>query len=132
MPAIHVAIVNHRVAGALLAGAKSIESRFSRCRRAPIDCVTPGDIIHFKLSGGGFIGTCRAAHVQQYTTLTPGQLAALRRQHNHAICASAGYWRAHLACRFGLLIWLRPLCPPPPGLRIGRQFGNAWIVLGRP
>lgn len=131
MPAIHVAIVNHRVAGALLAGAKSIESRFSRCRRAPIDCVRPGDIIHFKLSGGGFIGTCRAAHVQQYTTLTPGQLAALRRQHNHAIRAPASYWHTRLQCRFGLLIWLRRLRPPPPDLCITRQFGNAWVVLAR-
>jgi hypothetical protein len=131
VPTIHVAIVNHRVAGVLLAGAKSIESRFSRCRRAPIDCVKPGDIIHFKLSGGCFIGTCRAARVRQYTALTPGQLAALRRQHNHAICAPVAYWRARLACRFGLLIWLRPLRPPPPDLRFTRQFGNAWVVLAR-
>ena len=130
MPAVHVAIVGRAAAGQLLSGAKRIETRFSRRRRPPFGRVLPGDIIHFKLAGGGFIGTSHVMRLREFEDLTPTTLRRLCRQYNHAVRAPQHYWRSRRRCRFGLLIWIRRLAPPPAGVRVPRQYGNAWLVLG--
>ena len=51
-------------------------------------------------------------------------------RYGERVCASDAYWRARLNCRYGVIIWLAPLRPAPPGVRILRQYGTAWVMLG--
>jgi hypothetical protein len=129
-PRRHVAIIDRPAAAALLAGRKTIESRFTRTRRAPVDRVRPGDRLYFKLSAGGFIGTCRVRRVAQFEDLTPFQIRNLRRRYGRAIAAPAAYWRERIRRRYGVLIWLSGLesLRRPP--RIARQYGSGWVTLG--
>lgn len=129
MPRNHVAIVSHPMAEALTRGAKVVESRLYRHRRVPYGCVNPGDRVHFKVSGGSFIGTCKVVGVRCFSDLTPAAVAQLRRRYNDAVCAPASYWSAKRRSRYAVLIWLGPLSAPGRELYIPRQFGSAWTVL---
>lgn len=127
---LHLAIVDRVTAQRLLSGQKRIESRFSKSRRAPFGRVVRGDILLFKLSGGQTLGMSEAMLVKEYDRLDRDALDRIRRRHGKWICAPEAYWRARRFCRYGTLIWLGPLRPPPESFRPPRQYGNGWVVLG--
>jgi len=125
----HVAIVGRQVAVHLRSGRKRIETRFTRCRRAPFGCIEPGDTVHFKLSGGAFIGSVRVERVEQLSGLTRADLASLRRRYAGEVCAPAGYWEGRRSARFAVLMWIGRLERGRPARPVPRQYGNAWVVL---
>jgi hypothetical protein len=127
---LHLAIVDRVTAQRLLSGQKRIETRFSKSRRAPFGRVVRGDILLFKLSGGHTLGMSEATLVREYDRLDRATLGGVRRRHGKWICAPEAYWRARRHCRYGTLIWLSPLRPPPESFQPQRQYGNGWVVLG--
>jgi hypothetical protein len=125
----HVATVRPAVARALLRGVKRIETRFYRRRRPPCGRIARGDRVHFKLSGGGLIGTAQVVSVKEVIATTPAVMDRFRREYGAAVHAPAAYWTARRRARFGVLIWLGPLVAPPRALTVPRQYGSAWLVL---
>lgn len=130
VPRTHLAIVSAAAGQALLGGTKRVESRFGRRRRPPCGCVAKGDLIHFKISGGTLLGSSQVLATKEFTGMAPRDMDRVRRVYGRLVQAAAEYWTARRYCRHGVLIWLRPLTPPPRRLTIPRQFGNAWLVLG--
>jgi hypothetical protein len=63
--------------GPLLDGIKTIESRFSRARRAPYGVLGPGDIVAVKRPGGPVVGAFHAGQVHSYQ-VTPGLMDKIR------------------------------------------------------
>lgn len=129
MRCVHVAIVSRAAAGQLLSGMKQVESRFYTRKRPPFGRIRSGDTVHFKVSGGSVIGSATVTRVRQFESLTPARVALLRRRYNQAVRAPARYWSARRRCRYGLLIWITPLFPPPPRIQVPRQYGNGWLTL---
>jgi len=129
MPAIHVAIIDARMAASLLDGRKRVESRFARQRRLPYGRVCPGDRIHFKVSGARIIGHARAIRVREFDDLSPAAMESLRWRYNRAILAPPAYWRARRRCRYGVLIWLGAFIRRASRVAIPRQYGNGWVLL---
>ena len=129
MTRIHVAIVRPAVARALLRGVKRIETRFYHQRRPPWGRISPGDMIHFKLSGGDFIGSTQVVFVKEVAFLTPGAIDRLRRTYGRAIHAPVAYWSGRRTARYGVLIGLGLLSTPPRSVAIPRQYGCGWLVL---
>lgn len=127
---VHVAIVERGAARALLRGAKRIETRFYRQRRAPWGRIAAGDTVHFKLSGGRVIGSTPVAAVRQFADLTPATIARLRRRYGPHVNAPLRYWAARRDCRYGVLIWLGSLTAPAREMAVPRQYGGGWLVLG--
>ncbi len=130
MPLIHVAIVSRQVAKALLAGVKRVETRFYRRRRVPLGRISAGDVVHFKLSGGELVCSSQVIAVQELNDLNPRRMCELRRRMCRRVAATESYWRERRGARYGALIWLGQPTAPPRGLRVPRQYGNGWVVLG--
>jgi len=130
MRAVHVAIVDARIAALLLGGRKRIESRFARQRRLPFGRIRAGDWIYFKVAGGDIIGRCSARRVRHFDSLRPAAIDALRRAYNGFILATPAYWRDRRRCRFGTLVWLGSLVRCGSRPQVPRQHGGAWLLLG--
>jgi len=132
LPRTHVAIVDRHLAQALLNGTKRVETRFyRRRRRVPMGEVSVGDVVHFKLSGGGLLCSTQVSNVQYLNDLTPARLWRLWRRLRRWVAAPESYWWRCRAARYGVLIWFGRVTAPPAGLRVPRQYGNGWVVLGR-
>lgn len=125
----HVAIVSRAVAASLISGIKRLESRFTRSRRAPVGCISPGDAIYFKVSGGCIIGLSIAERVVELGGLTPSAVRSLHRAYGGLVAAPRGYWQARRAARYAVLVWLSPLVTPHESVAVPRQYGSGWIVL---
>ncbi len=128
----HLAVVWAEVVPLLVRGVKRIETRFYHTRRPPLGQIAPGDLIHFKQSGAGPVGTAQVADVKEFTALTPAAMDRLRRRFGRQIQAPPAYWALKRRCRYGVLIWLSPLKPPAPALALPRQHGAGWVVLSEP
>ncbi|MFQ5806608.1 MAG: hypothetical protein ACE5I3_09175 [Phycisphaerae bacterium] len=129
MSAVHVAIIDSRIASGLLDGRKRLETRFARQRRLPYGRICTGDQIYFKVAGRDVIGHCPVLWVREFHDLTPAALEWLRSRYNHAILAPPAYWRARRHCRYGVLIWLGRFTRRASPLMIPRQYGNGWVLL---
>jgi ASC-1-like (ASCH) protein len=129
MPAHHLAILRRDVVAALLSGRKRIETRFYRHRCLPLGRIRPGDVVHFKVSGGGVIGSARVTFVREFSALTPAAVDRLRRLYQDQVCAPAQYWTARRRCRYGVLIGIGPVRGPARRFPVPRQYGGGWVVL---
>lgn len=130
--ATHVAILLRPYIRRILDGSKTVESRLTRTRRPPLDCVAAGDRIFFKASSGPFMATAIAAKVETHRDLTPAKINALRRKHNAKVGGDAEYWAGKRDCRYATFITLRDVRsvsvgPAPPPSR-----GAAWFVVPDP
>lgn len=99
-----------------------------RTRRPPLGVVQAGDVVHFKIVGGPLIGSARVMGVREYADLTPDRVRRLAAQLGDVVQAPASYWRVRDNSRYGIMIRLARLSPPPARLRVPRQFGSGWIA----
>lgn len=128
MPA-HVAILRREYLNLILDGTKTIESRFSRNAVPPFGLVSPGDLIHFKVSAGPFLATATASHVTSHSNLTPPKLDKLRQRYNTRICAPNDYWLSKQNTRYATLIHLTNITPTNTGPDYPKNPYRAWFVL---
>lgn len=128
--AIHVAIVDQRYVQPILSGRKSVECRLTRTRRPPFGCVTPGERIYLKRSGGPFFATAVAAAVYMAADLDSAAVDRLRKAHDQQIGADPAFWRERRKwAKRVTLIWLRDVQPTDRGPAYRRRHMVAWYVL---
>jgi len=127
----HVAIVHPWVAEALLAGTKTIESRFSRDRRPPFGRVSTGDAVYFRVAGGGYTVLATVKKVDAYADLTPGLVKEIEAELRQKIGGDDAYWQSARRARCATLIHLHRCKAVRTGPELDRQRGDrrAWFVL---
>lgn len=124
----HLVILKKPYVRAILAGRKSIESRFMKIRRAPYEKVSAGDRLFFKESSGKVCAVGRAGKVVNFKDLTSGRIMQIKRKHNGRICGDDLYWEQKAESRWGVLIWLKDVRAIEP-IRIDKKDWRAWVVL---
>jgi cytidylate kinase len=123
---VHVAIFIEPFLKYLLDGRKTVESRFSRTRRAPFKQVHPGDIILLKRTGGPIVGLCRVAQVWSYV-LNPSSWKEVK-QFASSICADSSFWTDRAKANYATLIRIDNVQRITP-LRLEKQSRLGWLVL---
>lgn len=125
----HVAIVTPAYGRMILDSRKTVECRLTKTPLPPFGCITPGQRIFFKRSGGPFFASAVADRVWMTDSLTPRGVEELRNQHNAHIRGTADYFHQRAACRFATLVWLRDVRPCVLAPRYKPQNMRAWYTL---
>ena len=126
---VHVAIFSEPFLGYVLAGTKTVDSRFSKNRVAPYDHVASGDIILIKQAGGPVTAVCSAERVWFYE-IDKDIFKEIRDQFGKLICASEEFWRSRRERSYGTLILLKDVRPVEPFL-IEKKDRRGWVTLKR-
>lgn len=124
----HLVILKKPYLDAILTGRKTIESRFTRTRRAAFGQVSVGDKLFLKVSSGPVCAAAAVQAVKNFENLTPKQIIEIKQQYNQQICGSDEYWQSKMDCKFGFLIWLEDIRPIKP-VQINKKDWRAWVVL---
>jgi ASC-1-like (ASCH) protein len=124
----HLVILKKPYLDAILAGRKTIESRFLKTRHSPFGRVAAGDRLFLKVSSGPVCATAVVAAAENFENLTPKQIAAIKEKHNCQICGSDEYWQNIADCRFGILAWLKDVKTIKP-VYISKKDWRGWVVL---
>lgn len=102
---IHLAVFAEPFLSDVLAGRKTIESRFSKTRCAPYGEIGNGDIILLKEIAGPIRGLVRARRAWCYD-LAAEPIDSIRERFGDAIGADEAYWEARTNALFGTLMEL--------------------------
>lgn len=124
----HLVILKKPYLDLILAGEKTLESRFTRTKRPPFGQVAAGDTLFLKESSGPVCAVATAAAVKNFAGLTPKQITAIKQQYNRLIKGADDYWQGKADCKFGLLVWLKDVRPIEP-VRIPKRDWRGWVVL---
>lgn len=124
----HVAVMREPYLSYVLAGRKSVESRFSRHRVAPFDQVGIGDLLLLKAQSGPVTGIARVAHVDSYV-LDPATWASIRERFSAALCAEDDqFWADRGDARYATLIRITGAVAIEP-LALEKRDRRPWVVL---
>lgn len=124
----HLVILKKPYLDAILAGRKTVESRFYKTRQYWLSRVAAGDKLFLKVSSGPVRATAIAAEVKSFDNLTAPKIAELKQRYNQKIAGDDLYWREKSNSRFGILIWLKDVKPITPRF-IQKADWRAWVVL---
>ncbi len=124
----HLVVLKRPYLGEILAGRKTVESRFMKTERAPFGKIATGDRLFFKASSGPVRATGRAGKVMDFENLTPKRIERFNRTYNDRIVGSEEYWAEKSGSKCGVLVWLEEVKAIEP-VRIDKKDWRAWVVL---
>jgi hypothetical protein len=128
--AVHLGIFNQPYLDSLLEGSKTVESRFSSVRCAPVYCVRPGDVVLVKRSGGPIIALFLAGEVWNYR-LTSRNWVTIRERFGEAISPASGeFWRDNESATYATLIGVERVRRVEP-ISWNKSDRRGWVVLHR-
>jgi len=127
----HLVILKKQYLDKILDGTKTIESRLTKGKYPPFDCVSTGDVLFFKESAGLVVAKAKAAAVKQFSNLTPQAIAKLKTEYNDRIGGEDEYWQMKADSRYAVLVKLKNVEIIPPR-RIHKNDWRAWVVLKKP
>ncbi len=124
----HLAVMHEPYLSYILAGRKSVESRFSRHRVAPFGQVGLGDLLLLKSQSGPVTGVARVAHVDSYR-LDPVIWASIRNRFSAALCVTdERFWVERREARYATLMRLAAALAVEP-LVLEKRDRRPWVVL---
>lgn len=127
--AVHIAILKPIYARAVLAGAKTVESRLTKTAMPPYRAVAAGERIYLKQSGGPFVGMARAQRVQCFEMECAADVDALRAQFEPAVGGDDAYWHGKRDSRYATFVTLHAVEPIDVGPAYTKSM-RAWHVVG--
>jgi hypothetical protein len=127
----HLTVMHQPYLSYVLAGRKTVESRFSRHRIAPFDQVGMGDLLVLKSQSGPVTGVALIAHVDSYV-LDPTAWAAIKDRFGEALCIDDDrFWAERRDARYATLMRLASVVPVEP-LLLEKTDRRPWVVLVPP
>ena len=127
----HLAIFKGRGGELILAGEKSIESRFSQKKSPPYGVISTGDLVYIKPTGKEIIGQFRVKKVIFFDGLTPEDILEIEERFGKKILADKTYWQSKSNSTYVTLIFIgdssRFITSP---VKIPKKDLRGWVVLG--
>jgi len=126
----HLVILKKPYLDAVLAGRKTVESRFYQTNQKWLSKVGVGDKLFLKVTSGPVLATAIIDKVKTFDNLTAEKIKELKNQFNHQILGDDQYWNEKRNSRFGILCRLKDIQPIPPKF-IKKFDWRAWVVLNK-
>jgi ASC-1-like (ASCH) protein len=113
---------------AIINGDKTVESRFTKTRKAPLGQIACGDVVFLKESSGPVRAVARVGKVEEYYDLGCGEVDELKEKFNKYIRGEKPYWIEKKESRYAVLVWLKNV-KLIPAITISKKDWRAWVVL---
>lgn len=127
-PGLHLAILLEPYLEYILAGLKTVESRFSVKRVPPYQSIQRGDVVLLKRVSGPIVGIAEASDAWFYQ-LDPVSWESIRGEFTEALCAQdPDFWEIRKSASFATLIRLRNVRRVRP-LHFTKRDRRGWVVL---
>jgi len=130
----HLAIMNKswKLIPKILAGEKTIESRWYKAKFPPWDKIKRGDTVYFKNSGEPVTARAKVSNVIQFENLSPKIITNIVKKYGKAICLQdANYKKWVNGKKYCILIFLKnPEKIQPFNInKAGYGMSAAWITV---
>jgi hypothetical protein len=124
---VHLAIFVEKFLRFLLAGQKTVESRFSIHRHPPFGRVRQGDIVLIKESGGPVVAIAEVSEVWYYE-MDADARDVIRARFGKQLCVEPEFWESKAASCYATLMQFSRVEPLPP-IPCSKRDRRGWVVL---
>lgn len=125
---LHLAVLVEPYLQYILAGQKTIESRFSSRRCAPYEQVRKGDIVLLKRVSGPILGICQVTDAWFYR-LDTASWKEIREEFSRALCAQDPlFWETRKSASYATLMRIARVRPIEP-IDCGKRDRRGWVVI---
>lgn len=125
---LHLGVFVEPYLGYVLAGRKTVESRFSVVRCPPYRRVRRGDTLLLKASGGPVVGLCEVRDAWYYH-LDPDSWSSIRQEFSEALCAQdPEFWRAREKASYATLLRVNRVTRIHP-FPWAKRDRRGWVVV---
>jgi len=125
----HLAVFHQFFLDLILAGKKTIESRFSQKKIAPYGQISKGDLILMKKAGGNILGKFLVGEVHEFNELDSTKMKEIKIKYGKEMVADADslFWKKRSKAKFATLIFIEKVerCKIP----FSKKDRRSWIVL---
>lgn len=126
---LHLAVFVEPFLSLLMAGKKTVESRFSQNGCAPFDEVSTGDVVLIKRAGHSIVAIARVSCVQHLTR--QGDWNPIRLQYQQQLCATQDdFWKDISNADYASLIWFDHL-RAIESIDCEKRDRRGWVVIKR-
>lgn len=125
--ALHLAVFAEPHLANLLAGRRTLESRFSKRPMAPYQQVEPKDILLIKECDGPVVAVARI-HAVRCQEIDPASFHTIKEELSDALCADEEFWSARRHANFMTLLTLGDVTPCRP-IRVTKKDRRGWVVM---
>lgn len=125
---VHLAVLTEPYLSLLILELKTIESRFSKTRRAPWQCVSSGDLILLKRLSGPVVGLAEVGTVWECEIGGDRPLTGIRAEFGKRICAEEAFWAGCNQARYATLMQIRRICAVKD-IQCDKRDRRGWVVL---
>lgn len=125
---LHLAVFVEPFLQFLLDGRKTVESRFSIHRRPPFGCVSTGDLVLIKESGGPIVAVAEISDVWYYQ-LDPNAWEMIRTRFAKQLCVDdPEFWESKASSYFATLMQIGRVEKLDP-VACAKRDRRGWVVL---
>jgi hypothetical protein len=125
---IHLGVFLEPFLGAVLRGAKTVESRFSLKALPPYARVSPGDVLLLKKAGGPVVGICRVQDAWCYV-LDRASWTEIRQRFEQSLClGSSDFLEKRRNATFATLMRLDQVLAFPP-IPVMKRDRRGWVIV---
>jgi ASC-1-like (ASCH) protein len=125
----HLAIFIGNTIEDILAGRKTIESRFTVNKVLPYRSVAKGDEILLKKSGGDIIGRVYVDNVLYYEDFGVKGLSEFRKMYSEDLCVDESFWEEKNRSKFVSLIFLRDPERFVATIKFKKHDRRPWVII---
>ena len=125
---LHLAVFVEPYLSLLMAGIKTMESRFSQNQVAPFNSIWPGDLVLFKRTGGEIVGIGHVGKVE-YVQRGDSTWRSLRSRYEKELCVTDdSFWEHVSEGWFASLIWFDRI-KQLPAMECDKQDRRGWVII---
>lgn len=125
---LHLAVFSEPFLSDLLAGRKTMESRFSKHRIAPYGRVQEGDGVLVKAAGGDVVAVCRIGK-SHFFELNETVLRDIRQRYERPLCIkNARFWQEKTSSRYATVMEVGSVRPIEP-IACAKRDRRGWVTL---
>lgn len=124
----HLAMLDGSYLSKIVAGEKTIESRFSKSRIPPFQQITADDVVFLKQSSGPIQAIALVSKVEFYGPLKPGGIDQLIEEYKEELRLDESFITLKRDSNYVTLIYFTVVLPINP-IPITKSDGRSWIVL---
>ena len=104
----HLVVLRKPYLGRILAGTKTIESRFSISPMPPFHCVTSGDVLILKKSGGPIVAVAEVKLAELHGPLRRPEIMLILERHRRILQLDDSFFSSIQDARYATLVQLGP------------------------
>lgn len=129
-PGVHLGVFVEPYLEHILAGRKTVESRFGRTRCAPHGQVAQGDVLILKRSSGPVVGVCMINDIWSFD-LTRQSIDGVRKRFARALCAEEeAFWDARRDTKIATLMQISHVAATSPQTT-NKRDRRGWVTIRR-